>query len=46
MNERNQDTLARLVESVAKLDSEDQDKVLIYASAYADGKAAGVKAAS
>lgn len=46
MNERNQDTLARLVESVAKLDPEDQDKVLIYASAYADGKAAGVKAVS
>lgn len=46
MSEHNQETLARLVESVAKLDPEDQDKVLIYASAYADGKAAGVKAAN
>lgn len=45
MNERNQDTLAQLIESVAKLEPEDQDKVLIYASAYADGKEAGIKAA-
>lgn len=46
MSEHNQEALARLVESMAKLEPEDQDKVLIYASAYADGKAAGVKAAS
>lgn len=46
MSEHNQEALARLVESAARLDPEDQDKVLIYVNAYADGKAAGIKAAS
>lgn len=46
MHNKKLDIMAQLVEYVSKLPEEDREKIVVYASAYVDGKDAGLKAAS